>query len=90
MMQTFKILKGYDKVDPGIWFNYFETTRPTRLSSHPLNIRRVEISNTDIRNKFYSQRVINMWNNLPDYVKESKTISSFKTNYSSYASTMVT
>ena len=87
MIQTYKILKGIDNVDRKIWFSTYgdeATTMTTRLSNHPLNLKRQQISKTECRKHFFSQRVIDDWNRLPDYVKDSKNISTFKSNYSLY------
>ena len=79
LTQTFKILKGLDAVDPAIWFVLVgpQPGRLTRATSHPLNIVRGNF-NTDIRKNFFSNRVIDTWNSLPDYLKDSVTVNSFK------------
>ena len=34
----------------------------------------------DLRKNFFSNRIVNMWNSLPDYVFMSDTINTFKNN----------
>ena len=88
MIQTFKILKGYDNVDSSLWFKTYDqsnTTHATRLSQHPLNLKQQTIPRTEIRRNFFSLRVINKWNSLPDDVKNAANVSTFKSKYSKFA-----
>ena len=55
----------------------------TRLTEDPLNLR-PKNSNTDIRRKFWSQRVIRPWNELPREVKHAGSINAFKQLYDAY------
>ena len=90
MIQTFKMLNGYDKVESSRWFTTFgadEQRRNTTLTNHPMNLKRVTVSNGKIRNNFFSQRTINRWNSLPNEVKESRNIRKFKMNYDNYIGT---
>ena len=79
MIQTFKILKGFDRVDSSTWFETVgnEPPRRTRQSAYHLNLVRRQ-AKTEIRSNFFSIRVIEPWNRLPTELKESKTIKSFK------------
>ena len=56
----------------------------TRNRAYPENLIRKRISRTEMRNNTFSQRVITHWNNLPTSVKDSCTISEFKTNYDNF------
>ena len=81
LVETFKIIRGFTNVDKHVWFRLFgelPDQRFTRLAQDPLNIKRTRICNTDIRNNFYSQRVIQHWNRLPTEIKNARSISSFK------------
>ena len=81
MLQTFKILKRIDNVNPDTWFTTMGTgRRVTRLSANPLNLIK-QRSRTDVRQNFFSQRVVDKWNQLPDFVKDSTNITRFKKNY---------
>ena len=46
---------------------------------HSRKMRKLR-SNTRIRQKEFSQRVVNLWNNLPSYVIESNSVNLFKSN----------
>ena len=43
-------------------------------------------SRQDGTKHFFSQRVVNEWNALPEIVVESKSVNSFKNNYDKYVS----
>ena len=79
LIQTSKILKGFDCVDSSIWFETVgnEASRQTRQSAYHLNLVRRK-TRTDVRSNFFSNRVIEPWNRLPTELKESKTVNSFK------------
>jgi len=79
MIQTYKILRGFDNVDHKTWFSKVNNNN-TRLSSFHLNLQPSR-SNHEIRRNFFSQRVVNTWNSLPNYVKDSTNPSTFKSNY---------
>lgn len=81
---SYKILTGKDNVDPDTWFEtYGNSNRPTRNSSFPLNIV-PKHARTDIRAGFFSQLVVNQWNNLPSTIKLSPSIASFKRAYDAH------
>ena len=48
---------------------------PTRSNSYKLFLPRFS---TDIRSRFFSNRIIHLWNSLPDNVVSSPTLSTFK------------
>ena len=74
MVETFKILKGFSNVKSSTWFNVVDPNihRMTRSTEYPLNIVG-SISNTDIRRNFFSNRIVNTWNGLPNSIKDSTT-----------------
>ena len=41
-------------------------------------------ANKDIRKNYFTNRVINNWNSLPDYVINSKTVKIFEKNLDNY------
>jgi len=81
MLQTFKILRNKDNVEPSTWFTMAsEGARITRMAADPLNIR-PQAPRLDIRRQFFSQRVIENWNSIPSEIKNSLTVTSFKNAY---------
>ena len=89
LVQTYKILHGFDKVDSKVWFTTYGETqnRLTRASNFPLNLVRSRVSRLEVRQNFFSQRVIGLWNSLPVDVKNSKTVNTFKSNYDIFKGT---
>ena len=79
LIETYKILTGKEKVDPSSWFSMAAETRGqamgTRTSSGFLNIAE-PLADLDIRRNFFSVRVVDPWNNLPDSVKQAETVNS--------------
>ena len=78
LIQAYKVLSGKDDVDAGIWFRAPEAGGPsTRATSGLLNVQRNE-GRLDIRRNFWSVRVCDSWNHLPDEVKCQGTTNGFK------------
>ena len=86
MIQTFKILNRIDKVEPSTWFKLVGVNPPrqTRLTSNPRNIITTR-SNLEVRKNFFSQRVPDQWNSLPDDIKNSRNLNTFKTKIKEYS-----
>ena len=84
MIQVYKILSKKEDVDPGIWFERLEEHRGegirTRHSAGLYNVRQ-QACNYDVRKNFFSQRVCNSWNALPDHVKAATSVNMFKNQY---------
>ena len=79
LIQTYKIINEIDAVKPSTWFNLVgeNQTRQTRFTINPINILPGR-SRLEIRRNFFSQRVPELWNNLPDVIKNSRTVAIFK------------
>ena len=78
LIQTFKIIKGIDNVNHEHWFRLFgNADRQTRLSSYPLNIT-IQPARKEVRKNFFNNRVRDLWNDLPNNVKDSNTVNQFK------------
>ena len=79
----FRVMTGIDKVESATWFSPAqekqerEGAMATRASSGMLNVNRNR-GGTEVRNNFWSVRVVDSWNSLPDSVKSSASINIFK------------
>ena len=81
LVETYKIINNhYSGIDKSVFFKTTDQSdRVTRLTSYPNNLLHQRFQ-SDIRKNFFSIRVTNSWNNLPDVIKDAPTIDSFKTN----------
>ena len=75
----YKIIRGKDNVDPSTWFELVgnEPARITRHTQDPDNIVR-QTPRSDLRKYFFSNRVIERWNNLPSEIKKARNVQVFK------------
>ena len=85
MIQTWKILHNHDDVIESTWFTRVNhiANRTTRLSAGIYNIQ-LKHANLETRRNFFSLRVTNSWNSLPDSMKEAISLNSFKNLYDSF------
>ena len=75
LIETFKILKGLEEIRAEKLFT---------ISQYPsLKLFKAR-SKTDIRKNFFSQRSVNLWNSLPENIKATKTVVSFKASLDGY------
>ena len=78
LVQTFKMVKGIDRVDYSTWFSTVghEVTRVTRHTSYHRNLVQKR-SSTEMRTNFFSNRVVKHWNSLPIVIRESRNVKKF-------------
>ena len=74
LIQVFKILHGYDDIDWRKLFNR-DTTSVTRSNGFKLRGKRFH---TDVAKNFFTYKVTNEWNALPDSVVDTTSINMFK------------
>ena len=74
LIECFKIIKGFSKIEMENLFS-FAPELPTRGNGLKLMGRRV---NLDCTKYFFTNDIINKWNNLPESVVSSTTIDTFK------------
>jgi ribonuclease P/MRP protein subunit RPP40 len=80
MIEVYKILRGVSRVNRGIWFQW---SANSRTRGHRFKLAKSR-SRLDIRKNFFSQRVVNIWNKLPEAVVEADSVNSFKNKYDRY------
>ena len=80
LIQVFKIIKGYDRINCNTFFN-IKSSSKTR--GHQFKIEKKR-SRLEIRRNFFSQRVVNRWNSLPDSVVDAESVNTFKNRYDKY------
>ena len=75
LIEAFKLLKGIAKLDYSL---FFKLSGDSTVRGHTYKI----IKNSfrlDVRKNFFSNRVVDAWNELPQYVVDAETVNSFKT-----------
>ena len=82
MIETYKIISGKENVNPGTWFMLLEDEKSfmTRNCSGHLNLCKPP-SKLGIRKNFFSIRVVDTWNQIPDSVKKAVSTNQFKNFY---------
>ena len=74
LIETYKILKGLDRLDAG---RLFPMLGRSRTRGHSLRIRGKSFR-TEMRRTFFTQRVVGLWNSLPQRVVEASSLAIFK------------
>ena len=77
MILMFRLMTDDIRIDKKKLFSVKET----KTRGHHLKVHTGPTCKLDIRHKFFSQRVITPWNELPHFVVSSKTVDDFKINY---------
>ena len=73
-IQVFRIMKGYDQLDPEKYFKLSSSSN----RGHSLNIYKPRCETT-LKLHSFSYRIIKLWNNLSQKIVDSQSINSFKT-----------
>ena len=76
LIETFKILKGFTNINPDLYvyevFLLWNKRTQSQIIQERIQNKHIAIDN------FFSNQVINSWNDLPQYLIDSDTINSFK------------
>ena len=90
MVETFKTLKGFNRVDRDNWFKFrndgMRATRSTvsvtdNIQQEREDVLFLESIRLDTRKNFFTFRAVNKWNQIPENVKQKKSINAFKNSY---------
>ena len=85
MILTYRILSGDIKVKPR---DIFSLDCYTRTRGHDMRIAS-KLSNSQVRQSFFSQRVATVWNKLPQRIVSSNSVAQFKEQYDKWAGLVV-
>ena len=80
LIHMFRIMTGKDDVHYSTWFEKISDRvggANTRAAAGYLNVE-PPANSGEVRRNFFSQRVVGKWNSLPDGVKKSETVNTFK------------
>ena len=93
LIEAFKTIKGHNNIDKRRWFNLIDddqirpsTRSNSNITQEGTTERRVDVlererPRLDLRANFYTVRVVAKWNELPDHVKNSRSVNAFKNTY---------
>ena len=73
-IEVFKILNGYENIDSNIFFLEIKENRITRVHNYKLVKKQ---SRLDVRKYSFSQRTINVWNNLSTDCVHASSVNNF-------------
>ena len=74
MIEAFKLLKGIAKLDYSL---LFKLSGDSKVRGHTYKIVKNRFR-LNVRKKFFSNRVVDAWNELPQYLVDAETVNSFK------------
>ena len=74
LIMCYNIIRGHSCIDSS---SFFTPNRNTASRGHPYRLS-VPLANINVRNHFFSNRIISVWNSLPTELVMCKSISSFK------------
>jgi hypothetical protein len=81
MAMVHKILCGRGSLDSNQWFERAaDSVRATRSSANPLNLK-VRQGRLEIRRNFFSNRVVNSWNDIPSDIRGTVRSENFQRKY---------
>ena len=72
------LIHVYNLINSDQCESFFSLDTDNRLRGNGLKIKKTEHYNKTIKQKFFSQRVINIWNSLPYSVVHSQSLNCFK------------
>ena len=80
MVMTYKVLTGKVRIDKERWFRLAAPAaqQHTRAAADPLRLHKPR-ARLDIRDRFFTVRVIDRWNELPLSIRAAPTVERFKT-----------
>ena len=78
MILVFKIIKGLVNID---MTKLFEFADYTSTRGHKYKLKTPKVCNTEIRNRYFSQRIVLPWNKLPHSIINATTVEMFKREY---------
>jgi hypothetical protein len=80
LIETYKLLTGKENVKHD---QFFKLAEVRSLRGHSLKLFK-ERSRLEVRKNFFSQRIVNQWNSLPQLVVDANNVNMFKTRLDRY------
>ena len=74
MRETYKLLNNNYKVNPDIFFKL----KQDNLRGHSMKVHK-QRTRTEIRRQFFTNRVVDAWNDLDENIVNAQKVATFKT-----------
>ena len=94
MIETYKVLRGIEKVDVENWFERVEPQRRTRQNAEigeegvmEKDVLKEQRSRVNEKRHFFQSRVVQDWNGLPAAIQKAPSLNAFKSRYDKYMKT---
>jgi len=81
LIQTYKILTGKENIESSKFFELSDNAHNLRGHSMKISVKR---SRLNVREFFFSQRVVSQWNSLPETVVIAPSTNTFKNRLDKY------
>ena len=81
LVDTFKYMNGIYDADPSGLFTFVQTRHERNTRSFLENNLVPEKTNLNLRKTFFTNRIVNDWNNLPSEIRYATSLNSFKNYY---------
>ena len=80
LVTTYKVIAGKDRVDPATWFTMCRPAEEGVTTRRQAGFWNLEDNKWkgEVRRNFWSVRVVEPWNSLPDQIKQQETLNGFK------------
>ena len=78
LILLYKILNNFIDINSNLFFSNNHVQSIYNLRRHTQYLINPKPSRTSVRNNFYSNRIVKIWNKLPDSIVTSRTIHMFK------------
>ena len=88
-IETFKIINGHSKLRKVDFFNHVKDRHNVETRNFTNDLLVMEQCSLNVRKNFFSCRVVNDWNSLPNHVRMSTSVNEFKNNYDDFLSTVI-
>ena len=84
LIEAFKLLKGIANLDYSL---FFKLSGDSKVRGHTYKIVKNNFR-LDVRKHCFRNRVVDAWNELPQYVVDAETVNSFKARFDKYFHTI--
>ena len=81
LIETFKIMRGKERVDQSQFFQL--STSEYQLRGHTMKLSK-KLTNLDVWKFTFSQRVVQQWNKLPQDVVDATSVNQFKNRFDKF------